>query len=96
MFRKDEKSQKFKNMSQEERNTITATIELNNKMECEAREFYYQLLNTVADEHKPVIKEIICDEIDHSIKLMRLAEVYSGNKPTEYESILDLTKVKGE
>ena len=37
-------------------------------------------------------KEIIQDEIDHSIKLMRIAEVLSGNKPIEYKEMIKLEK----
>ena len=75
-------------------NEILELIELNEAKEAEAREYYYKLLEIIPEKYKKVIAEIISDEIDHSIKLMRIAEAISGNKPNEYEKILSL--VKGE
>lgn len=75
-------------------------IEFNEKAEAEAREYYYELIElmeeTIYQKDIAIIEEIISDEIDHSIKLMRLAEKYSQVNPNEYEKILDLKKLKGE
>lgn len=75
-------------------NEILELIELNEAKEAEAREYYYKLLSIIPEKYKDVINEIISDEIDHSIKLMRIAEALSKNKPAEYDKILNLGKVK--
>ena len=72
---------------------ILELIEVNEAKEAEAREFYYKLLEIIPEEYEKVIREIISDEIDHSIKLMRIAEKMTGIKPKEYEEILKLRKV---
>lgn len=71
---------------------ILELIELNEAKEAEAREYYYKLLAIIPEKFKNIINEIIQDEIDHSIKLMRIAEILSNNNPTEYEKILNLKK----
>lgn len=87
---------KFSDLSKETKNKIASIIEFNESEESTARQNYYELLNIVADEHKVLIKEIIDDEINHTIILMRLAEIYSGNKPSEFESIMNLKKKGSE
>lgn len=87
---------KFSDLSKETKNKIASIIEFNESEESTARQNYYELLNIVADEHKVLIKEIIDDEINHTIILMRLAEIYSGNKPNEFESIMNLKKKGSE
>ena len=75
-------------------NEVLQLIELNESKEADARDYYYKLLAIIPDKYKDVIKEIISDEIDHSIKLMRIAEVLSKNNPVEYDTIINLGKVK--
>lgn len=79
-------------MSKEEM-IILQLIEENEKKEAEAREFYYKLLEVIPNQYKSIVNEIISDEIDHSIKLMQIAENISKNLPKEYKSINSL-KVK--
>lgn len=79
-------------MSKEEL-IILQLIEENEKKEAEAREFYYKLLEVIPNQYKSIINEIISDEIDHSIKLMQIAENISKNLPKEYKPINSL-KVK--
>ena len=78
----------------EDVNEVLQLIELNESKEADARDYYYKLLAVIPEKYKDVINEIICDEIDHSIKLMRIAEALSKNKPMEYDKILNLGKVK--
>ena len=78
----------------EDVNEVLQLIELNESKEADARDYYYKLLAVIPEKYKDVINEIICDEIDHSIKLMRIAEALSKNKPIEYDKILNLGKVK--
>ena len=73
-------------------NEVLQLIEQNESKEAEAREYYYKLLKLIPDQFKPIINEIISDEIDHSIKLMRIAEVISKNKPNEYDDIYSISK----
>lgn len=80
----------FVNLDNKQKNEISKEIEYNEAQEAMARDYYYSLLDKVADEHKEQIRGIIEDEINHSIILMRLAEVYSGNKPTEFENLFML------
>lgn len=76
---------------------IAKELEFNQKAEAEAREYYYNLLKLdLLESDKERIRDIIDDEINHSIILMRLAEKYTCNKPTEYESLLSLKKIKKE
>lgn len=82
----------FNDINKEKKNEICKDIEYNVAQEAMARDYYYTLLNIVADEHKEAVKGIIEDEINHSIILMRLAEIYSGNKPTEFENLLYLKR----
>jgi rubrerythrin len=60
---------------------ILALIEKNNAKEAEAREEYYELMSKLPDEDKPVITEIIADELNHSIKLSALAYKHGKIKP---------------
>lgn len=83
---------RYDDINREKRNEICQEIEFNVSQEALAREYYYKLLNKVGEEHQEAIKGIIEDEINHSIILMRLAEIYSGNKPTEFENLLYLKK----
>lgn len=83
---------KFEELNEENKNKICKEIEYNVAQEALARDYYYSLLDLVGEEHKEAIKGIIEDEINHSIILMRLAEIYSGNKPTEFENLLYLKK----
>lgn len=78
----------------EDVNEVLQLIELNESKEADARDYYYKLLAVIPEKYKDVINEIISDEIDHSIKLMRIAESLSKNKPIEYDKILNLGKVK--
>ena len=78
----------------EDVNEVLQLIELNESKEADARDYYYKLLAVIPEKYKDVINEIISDEIDHSIKLMRIAETLSKNKPIEYDKILNLGKVK--
>lgn len=78
----------------EDVNEVLQLIELNESKEADARDYYYKLLAVIPEKYKDVINEIISDEIDHSIKLMRIAESLSKNKPVEYDKILNLGKVK--
>ena len=55
-------------------NEVLQLIELNESKEADARDYYYKLLAVIPEKYKNVINEIISDEIDHSIKLMRIAE----------------------
>lgn len=82
----------FENLSITERNNISKDIEYNVAQEAMARDYYYTLLNQVAREHQEVIKGIIEDEINHSIILMKLAEIYSQNTPSEFENIMKLKR----
>lgn len=75
-------------------NEVLQLIEVNESKEADARDYYYKLLAVIPEKYKDVINEIISDEIDHSIKLMRIAEALSKNKPAEYDKILNLGKVK--
>lgn len=87
---------KWSEMTEQDKNLAVQGIEYNVSEEAIAREEYYKLLNQVADEHKQEIKGIIEDEINHSIILMKLAEIYSGNKPTEFENIDKLRRINNE
>ena len=78
----------------EDVNEVLQLIEVNESKEADARDYYYKLLEIIPDKYKDAIREIISDEIDHSIKLMRIAEALSKNKPAEYDKILNLGKVK--
>lgn len=82
----------LKEMTIDQKNDIAGVIEFNNKAEAEARQYYFELLNLVADEDKDTIKGIISDEINHSIILGKLQEKYTGILPTEYQSLLSLKR----
>ena len=75
-------------------NEVLQLIEVNESKEADARDYYYKLLEIIPDKYKDAIKEIISDEIDHSIKLMRIAEVLSKNNPVEYDKIIKLKKLE--
>ena len=78
----------------EDVNEVLQLIEVNESKEADARDYYYKLLAVIPEKYKDVINEIISDEIDHSIKLMRIAERLSKNKPIEYDKIINLGKVR--
>lgn len=86
----------LKELSIEDKNIISADIQFNIKAEAEASEFYFNLLNNVAEEDKETIKGIIADELNHAIILGKLQEKYSGVLPSEYEPLLKLKKKDGE
>lgn len=86
----------FSQMNEMGKNKASQGLEYNVAQEAIAREDYYKLLDLVADEHKAQIKGIIEDEINHSIILMKLAEIYSGNKPSEFENLIYLKKLEKE
>ena len=65
------------------------TIEQKN---CISSEFYFKLLNNVADEDKETIKGIIADELNHAIILGKLQEKYSGILPSEFSPLLSIKK----
>ena len=75
-------------------NEVLQLIEVNESKEADARDYYYKLLEIIPDKYKDAIREIISDEIDHSIKLMRIAEVLSKNNPVEYDKIIKLKKLE--
>ena len=75
-------------------NEVLQLIEVNESKEADARDYYYKLLEIIPDKYKDAIREIISDEIDHSIKLMRIAEVLSRNNPVEYDKIIKLKKLE--
>lgn len=52
----------------------------------------YKDIRTYEIKVNLLTNEIIQDEIDHSIKLMRIAEILSGNKPIEYKEMIKLEK----
>ena len=81
---------KLKDMIEHDKNVIASKIEFNIKKEAEANEYYFELLNLVADEDKDNIKEIISDELNHAIILGKLQEKYSGIIPNEFMAPLTL------
>ena len=81
---------KLKDMTDHDKNVIASKIEFNIKKEAEANEYYFELLNLVADEDKDKIKEIISDELNHSIILGKLQEKYSGIIPNEFMLLITL------
>lgn len=85
----------FKDIDTETKNCISSNIQFNIKAEAEASEFYFNLLNKVADEDKQTIKDIIADELNHAIILGKLQEKYSGILPSEYTPLLSVKK-KGD
>lgn len=85
----------LKDLTIEQKNCITSEIQFNIKAEAEANEYYFKLLNKVADEDKEIIKEIIADELNHAIILGKLQEKYTAILPTEFSPLLSLKK-KGE
>lgn len=82
----------LKELTVDQKNCIVSDIQFNIKAEAEANEFYFNLLNKIADEDKEVIKSIIADELNHAIILGKLQEKYSGILPSEYEPLLKLKK----
>lgn len=85
----------LKDLTIEQKNCISSEIQFNVKAEAEASEFYFKLLNNIADEDKETIKGIIADELNHAIILGKLQEKYSGILPTEFSPLLSIKK-KGE
>lgn len=83
----------LKELTMEQKNCISSEIQFNIKAEAEASEFYFKLLNNVADEDKETIKGIIADELNHAIILGKLQEKYSGVLPTEFTPLLFVKKV---
>lgn len=85
----------LKEISIDEKNLIASDIQFNIKEEAQASEFYFKLLNMVAEEDKETIKGIIADELNHAIILGKLQEKYTGILPSEYSPLLSVKK-KGE
>ena len=81
---------KLKDMLDHDKNVIASKIEFNIKKEADANEYYFELLNLVADEDKDKIKEIISDELNHAIILGKLQEKYSGIIPSEFMPLITL------
>ena len=81
---------KLKDMLEHDKNVIASKIEFNIKKEADANEYYFELLNLVADEDKDKIKEIISDELNHAIILGKLQEKYSGIIPNEFMPLITL------
>lgn len=86
----------LKEMTIEQKNTLSSKIQFNIKAEAEASEFYFNLLNDVADEDKETVKGLIADELNHAIILGKLQEKYSGVLPSEYNSLISLKKKDGD
>ena len=82
----------LKELTVEQKNSISSEIQFNIKAEAEASEFYFELLNNVADEDKETIKGIIADELNHAIILGKLQEKYSGILPSEFLPLLTIKK----
>ena len=82
----------LKEMTTEQKNKIASNIQFNIKAEAEANEYYFNLLNEVADEDKETIKRIIADELNHAIILGKLQEKYTGILPSEFSSLLSLKR----
>lgn len=83
----------LKELTVEQKNRISSEIQFNIKAEAEANEYYFKLLNNIADEDKQTIKNIIADELNHAIILGKLQEKYSGILPTEFSPLLSIKKV---
>lgn len=81
---------KLKDMIEHDKNVIASKIEFNIKKEADANEYYFELLNLIADEDKDKIKEIISDELNHAIILGKLQEKYSGIIPNEFMPLITL------
>ena len=60
---------------------LAAEIEANISGEASAREGYFDLIRKMPIEDRPIVEEIIADEMNHSLKLKSLVEKYSGIKP---------------
>ena len=86
----------LKDLTIEQKNCISSEIQFNVKAEAEASEFYFKLLNNVADEDKETIKDIIADELNHAIILGKLQEKYSGVLPSEYNPLIYIKKKEGK
>lgn len=86
----------LKEMTTDNKNCVASEISFNLKAESEATEYYYKLINMVADEDKDKIKEIISDELDHMIILGKLNEKYSGVLPNEYNPLIYVKKKEGK
>lgn len=86
----------LKELTKEDKNKISSDIQFNIKAEAEASEFYFDLLNKIADEDKETINGIIADELNHAIILGKLQEKYSGILPSEYEPLLSIKKKEGK
>lgn len=82
--------------NEELNNSIAQDIEYNIAQEAYARKYYYELLKKfelIGDDFAAKkIKEIIDDELNHSIILMKLAQRQTNNKPSEFQSIMSLKK----
>lgn len=77
---------------EERKNYVSSKIEFNIKAEAEASEYYFELLNLVPEEDKPIIKNILADELNHAIILGKLQEKYSGILPSEFYPLNSLKK----
>ena len=86
----------LKDLTIERKNEICSNIQFNISQEADASKFYFELLNQVVDEDKETIKDIIADELNHSIILGKLQEKYSGILPTEFSPLLGLKKKGSE
>ena len=82
----------LKEIEKEQLNCIASYIQFNIKAEAEANEYYFKLLNMIADEDKEIIKNIIADELNHAIILGKLQEKYTGVLPSEYLPLISLKK----
>lgn len=71
-------------------------LQFNISEEAQAIEYYYELLKILPEKYRSIINEIISDELDHSIKLGRIAEQIMQDYPSEYQSLLSLKERKGE
>lgn len=88
------KAKNFKDLTEDEKNRISQLLNVNESEEALARRNYYELLNIIAAEDKNKIKDIIKDELNHTIILMQLAEKYSSNFSSEFQNINRLEKLK--
>lgn len=76
--------------SKSELNLLISQIEKNNEEEMSAIKDYYKLLAIMPIEFEDQIKDIIADELNHSIILSKIAEVLSKIEPSEYENFLKI------
>ena len=82
----------LKEIDKEQLNCVASYIQFNIKAEAEANEYYFKLLNMIADEDKEIIKNIISDELNHEIILIKLKEKYTVVLPSKYLPLISLKK----